>query len=167
MNSKKFFPAGHGNAYSLDIDGAWSSMSKVSGDGVQLTNITVKNWKGTEANGAQRGPIRVKCADGAPCTDVTIEDFAMWTESGSSQWYSCESAYGSGACLKDGDDYSAYTTTQTVKSAPSGYSAATMASDLATAFGTKSPIPIPAIPTSFYPGATPVSALAGAQATSS
>lgn len=118
-------------------------MSEVSGDGVQLTNITVKNWKGTEANGASRGPIKVKCAPGAPCTDVTIEDFAMWTESGSSQWYSCESAYGSGACLKDGDDYNSYTTTQTVKSAPSGYSAATMASDLATAFGTESPIPIP------------------------
>ncbi|KAJ5529817.1 hypothetical protein N7527_003210 [Penicillium freii] len=158
---------GHGNAYSLDIDSAWSSMKKVSGDGVQLTNVTIKNWKGTEANGAQRGPIKVKCADGAPCTDVTIEDFAMWTESGSSQLYNCESAYGSGACLKGGDEHTAYTTTQTVKSAPSGYSAATMASDLATAFGTASPIPIPAIPTSFYPGATPVSALAGAQATSS
>ncbi|KAJ5968674.1 hypothetical protein N7501_004922 [Penicillium viridicatum] len=158
---------GHGNAYSLDIDSAWSSMKKVSGDGVQLTNVTIKNWKGTEANGAQRGPIKVKCADGAPCTDVTIEDFAMWTESGSYQWYNCESAYGSGACLKGGEEHTAYTTTQTVKSAPSGYSAATMASDLATAFGTASPIPIPAIPTSFYPGATPVSALAGARATSS
>lgn len=158
---------GHGNAYSLDIDSAWSSMSKVSGDGVQLTNVTIRNWKGTEANGAQRGPIKVKCADGAPCTDITIEDFAMWTETGSYQWYNCESAYGSGACLKGGDEYTSYTTTQTVKSAPSGYSAATMASDLATAFGTASPIPIPAIPTSFYPGATPASALAGAQATSS
>ncbi|KAK9860120.1 hypothetical protein MYU51_010413 [Penicillium brevicompactum] len=158
---------GHGNAYSLDIDGAWSSMSEVSGNGVQLTNVTAKNWKGTEANGAQRGPIKVKCASGAPCTDMTIEDFAMWTESGSYQWYTCESAYGSGACLKDGDDYTSYTTTQTVKSAPSGYSAATMASDLATAFGTASEIPIPTIPTSFYPGATPASALAGAKATSS
>lgn len=163
----KLISTGHGNAYSLDIDGAWSSMSEVSGNGVQLTNVTAKNWKGTEANGAQRGPIKVKCASGAPCTDMTIEDFAMWTESGSYQWYTCESAYGSGACLKDGDDYTSYTTTQTVKSAPSGYSAATMASDLATAFGTESEIPIPTIPTSFYPGATPASALAGAQATSS
>lgn len=142
-------------------------MSKVSGDGVQLTNVTIKNWKGTEANGAQRGPIKVKCAGGAPCTDVTIEDFAMWTETGAYQWYNCESAYGSGACLRSGDQHTSYTTTQTVKSAPSGYSVATMASNLATAFGTASPIPIPAIPTSFYPGATPVSSLAGAKATSS
>ncbi|CAG7986486.1 unnamed protein product [Penicillium salamii] len=158
---------GHGNAYSLDIDGAWSSMSTVSGDGVQLTNVTAKNWKGTEQYGAQRGPIKVKCASGAPCKEMVIEDFAMWTEKGSTQGYTCENAYGSGACLKDGDDYSAYTTTQTIKSAPSGYSAASMASDLATAFGTASEIPIPTIPTSFYPGATPISALAGAQTTSS
>ncbi|KAJ6032902.1 uncharacterized protein N7446_008805 [Penicillium canescens] len=158
---------GHGNAYSLDIDGAWSSMSKVSGDGVQLTNVTVKNWKGTEANGAQRGPVKVKCAAKVPCKDVTIEDFAMWTESGSYQVNTCESAYGSGECLKDSEDYTSYTTTVTVKSAPTGYSAATMASDLKEAFGTASSIPIPAIPTSFYPGATPYSSLAGAQATSS
>ncbi|KAJ6019920.1 hypothetical protein N7499_003779 [Penicillium canescens] len=157
---------GHGNAYSLDIDGAWSSMSKVSGDGVQLTNVTVKNWKGTEANGAQRGPVKVKCAAKVPCKDVTIEDFAMWTESGSYQVNTCESAYGSGECLKDSEDYTSYTTTVTVKSSPTGYSAATMASDLKEAFGTASSIPIPAIPTSFYPGATPYSSLAGAQATS-
>ncbi|KAJ6121344.1 hypothetical protein N7512_003809 [Penicillium capsulatum] len=54
----------------------------IEGDGVKLNNITIRNWKGTEANGAQRGPIKVKCADGAPCTDFTIEDFAMWTEEG-------------------------------------------------------------------------------------
>ncbi|KAJ5109423.1 hypothetical protein N7456_006098 [Penicillium angulare] len=157
---------GHGNAYSLDVDQEWSSMSTVDGDGVQLNNITFSNWKGTEADGAQRGPIKVNCADAAPCTDITIEDFAMWTEEGDYQWYWCESAYGEGACLEDGDDYTSYTTTVTVTAAPTGYSAATMASDLTAAFGTGSPIPIPAIPTSFYPGLTPYSALASAAATS-
>lgn len=154
---------GHGNAYSLDIDGEWSSMSTVEGDGVELNNITIRNWKGTEVNGAQRGPIKVKCAGGAPCTDVTIKDFAMWTEEGEHQKYTCESAYGDGACLRDGNDHTSYSTETTVTAAPSGYSAATMASDLSTAFGTDAPIPIPTIPTSFYPGATPYSALAGAQ----
>jgi rhamnogalacturonan hydrolase len=132
-------------------------MSTAAGDGVQLDNITITNWKGTEADGAERGPIKVNCASGAPFTDITIEDFAVWTEEGD---------YGSGACLEDGDDHTSYTTTMTVTSAPSGYSAATMASDLSTAFGTDMPIPIPAIPTSFYPGATPYSSLAGAQSTS-
>lgn len=52
-----------------------------------------QNWTGTEADGAERGPVKVMCADGAPCTGIDITDFAMWTESGSTQWYSCESAY--------------------------------------------------------------------------
>ncbi|RAK96641.1 putative extracellular rhamnogalacturonase [Aspergillus ibericus CBS 121593] len=151
---------GHGNAYSLDIDSYWASMSAVDGDGVQLSNVTIKNWKGTEAYGLNRGPIKVICANGAPCYDITIEDFAMWTEKGDRQWYSCESAYGTGFCLKDSSDHVSYAaSTTTVYTAPSGYSAATMAGDLTTDFGTTVSIPIPTIPTSFYPGATPYSAL--------
>ena len=102
------------------------------------------------------------CANGAPCYDITIENFAMWTESGSKQWYSCESAYGSGFCLKNSASHSSYAvTTTTVSSAPAGYSAPTMAADLATAFGTAQSIPIPTIPTSYYPGATQISKLSG------
>ncbi|RAH82243.1 rhamnogalacturonase rhgB [Aspergillus japonicus CBS 114.51] len=151
---------GHGNAYSLDIDSAWASMSTVEGDGIQMSNFTIKNWKGTEEYGLTRGPIKMICPTGAPCYDITIEDFAMWTEKGSVQWYSCQSAYGSGFCLKDSDDHAAYSaSTTTVSSAPSGYSATTMAGDLTAAFDTTLSIPIPTIPTSFYPGATPYSAL--------
>ncbi|PWY77078.1 RGase A [Aspergillus heteromorphus CBS 117.55] len=157
---------GHGNAYSLYIDGDWSSESTVTGDGVQLSNITFKNWKGTEADGYSRGPIKVVCLDTAPCTDITIEDFAMWTEAGDEQFYVCENGYGEGFCLEsDGDDTTAYTSTISVTSAPSGYSAATMAADLSTAFGTVSSIPIPTIPTSFYPGLTPISSLGAAATT--
>ncbi|KAE8144223.1 RGase A [Aspergillus avenaceus] len=153
---------GHGNSYSLDIDGAWSSMDTVDGDGVQLTNITVRNWTGGEENGAERGPVKVVCAEKAPCTEITIEDFAMWTESGDSQSNTCENAFGSGSCLQEGDGSSTYSTAVTDTAAPSGYSATTMAEDLTTAFGTDASIPIPTIPTTFYPGATPYSALAGA-----
>ncbi|KAL3494341.1 pectin lyase fold/virulence factor [Aspergillus germanicus] len=153
---------GHGNAYSLDIDAYWSSMSTIDGEGVELNNVTIRNWKGTEANGAQRGPIKVLCADGAPCTEVTIEDFAMWTETGDEQTYRCENAFGSGFCLQDGDGSSPYTTTLTATAAPSGFSAPRMANNLESAFGTDSEIPVPTIPTSFFPGATPYSALAGA-----
>ncbi|KAJ5751959.1 hypothetical protein N7520_008876 [Penicillium odoratum] len=158
---------GHGNAYSLDIDQAWSSMDTIEGDGVQLDNITISNWRGTESDGAERGPIKVHCASGAPCTDVTIEDFRMWTEDGDYQANSCENAYGGGSCVKEGDEYTTYSTAVTVTAAPSGYSAPTMAADLSSGFATYSSIPIPAIPTSFYPGLTPSSALAGASVTSS
>ncbi|KAK4539712.1 hypothetical protein LTR36_010423 [Oleoguttula mirabilis] len=160
---------GHGNAYSLDIDQYWSSMSAVAGDGVQLDNIVISNWTGTEANGAERGPVKVVCADGAPCTAVDISDFAMWTETGDSQFYTCRSAYTdlhrSPAlyCLSGETEYASYAAvTTTVTAAPTGYAAPTMAADLATpTWGTTAVIPIPTIPSSFFPGTTPIKALAG------
>lgn len=155
---------GHGNAYSLDIDQYWSSMKPVDGQGVQLSNVTFKNWKGTEANGAQRGPVKIACADGAPCTDINVQDFAMWTETGSKQVLSCRSAYGKGACLKpaSGSKASAYAATSvTQTAAPAGYSAAKMAGDLKSAFGTTQSIPIPALPTSYFPGLKPISSVIG------
>lgn len=153
--------SGHDNAYSLDINSYWSSETPAGGEGVTLTNITFTNWTGTEADGETRGPIYVICPDTNPCTDITISDFAMWTETGDEQWYLCESAYGSGFCLEsdDGGSLTSYTTTTTVSTAPTGYSAPTMAAD-GTGCGTTASIPIPTIPTSFFPGATPISSLA-------
>lgn len=74
---------GHNNAYSLDIDQAWGSMTPVSGSGIHLKDITFSNWKGDCANGVQRGPIQFKCAAGAPCTGMTVKDFSVWTNAGS------------------------------------------------------------------------------------
>ena len=153
---------GHGNAYSLDVDQYWSSMSTLAGPGVALSNMTFRNWKGTEANGAQRGPIKMACADGAPCTGMVIEDFAMWTETGSKQFYSCRSAHGSGFCLKpDTSNPTSYAATSTtVSSAPTGYGAPTMPDDLSTGFGFTVSIPIPtAWPASYFPGAAIISPL--------
>ena len=160
---------GHGNAYSLDIDQYWSSMSKAEGNGVQLNNIRIANWTGTAADGMQRGPVKIACADGAPCTGIDIDDFTMWTEKGNSQWYSCQSAYTNKRrspaqfCLQGSNTHTAYkASTRTVTSAPTGYSAPSMAEDLKThTWGTTASIPIPTIPTSFFPNATPYSALAG------
>lgn len=89
----------------------------------------------------------------------------MWTESGSTQWYSCRSAYGSGFCLKpdtsSADETSYAATTSTVSAAPAGYSATSMPYDLATpTWGTTAEIPTPTWPASFYPGVTPISELA-------
>jgi rhamnogalacturonan hydrolase len=135
----------------------------VDGDGVTYTNITFTNWHGGEADGSQRAPIRIVCPDAVPCTDITISDWALWTESGDEQLYECESAYGDGFCLQDSDsDVTSYAKiTSTATAAPSGYSASTMAADLSDSFGTTASIPIPTIPTSFFPGQTPVSQLAG------
>lgn len=109
---------GHTNAYSLDLNAYWSSMSVVAGDGVFYEDLTFKNWKGTCANGATRAPMNVICPSGNPCTGITISEFAMWTEAGSSELYKCANAYGTGGCLNTGSSHTAYTSTSTVKSAP-------------------------------------------------
>jgi rhamnogalacturonan hydrolase len=155
---------GHGNAYSLNIDSYWSSMKPVAGSGVQLSRISISNWKGTERDGSSRGPIKVVCASGAPCHDISITDFAMWTEQGSTQSYTCQNAYGSGFCLNNKKTGPAYpAVTQWVSAAPKGYAAPTMADDLKSAFGTTLAIPVPDIPASFFPGVPPIHKLAGSK----
>ena len=173
---------GHGNAWSLNIDQQWASMKTLAGDGVQLRNMTFKNWKGTVEYGLNRGPVKVACADKvsgdytdcmwditnfvpphlqAPCTDINIQDLAMWTENGNHNIYQCQNGYGSGFCLKKGTGPSYAATTSTQTAAPTGYSAPTMKENLKTAFGTASPIPIPTMPASFYPNTPPITKLAG------
>ncbi|KAJ4373720.1 hypothetical protein N0V86_007863 [Didymella sp. IMI 355093] len=147
---------GHGNAYAFNIDQYWSSMSAIAGNGVQLSNITAKHWRGAQANGAQRGPVKVVCADKAACADISVSDIQMWTETGGKNVNQCRSGHGSGACLKSGTGAYAQIT-QTVTTAPTAYSAASMAEDLKTAFGTVSSIPIPTLPASYYPNTPPIS----------
>lgn len=109
---------GHSNAYSLDLDSYWASKSAAAGDGVEYSGLSFSNWKGTAANGLQRGPIKVICPDAVPCTDISITDFAMWTETGKNIVYTCRNAYGSGGCLKDSGSKSYAIVTQTVTAAP-------------------------------------------------
>ncbi|KAJ4308954.1 hypothetical protein N0V94_009145 [Neodidymelliopsis sp. IMI 364377] len=152
--------SGHGNAYAFNIDQYWTSMSAIAGNGVALSNITAKNWRGTQANGAQRGPVKVVCADGAPCTGIDVSGINMWTEAGSKNVNLCRSGHGKGGCLKSGS--AAYAqVTQTVTVAPTAYTAASMKENLKTAFGTASSIPIPTLPASYYPNTPPISKLAG------
>ena len=116
----------------------------------------------------QRPPIKVTCADGAPCKSITIKDFSMWTDAGSQQLATCRSAYGSGFCLKSGSGASYAQVTQTIGSRPADYTAARMPDDLknTNGFGTTLSIPIPAIPTSYFPGKQPISKVAGGSGSS-
>ena len=110
---------GHKNAYSLYINGYWTSQALAPGNGVLYHDINFSNWKGTCSNGATRAPIRIVCPDGAPCYNINLKNIAMWTEAGTQEHYVCESAYGSGACLKSGGSHSSYSAvTQTISSPP-------------------------------------------------
>jgi rhamnogalacturonan hydrolase len=70
------------------------------------------------------------------------------------------------SCLKlfkitDSDRLQSYTTTIVATSAPSHYTASTMAYDLPTAVALNTSITIPTIPASFDPGVAPISSIAG------
>ncbi|KAJ0109156.1 hypothetical protein J7T55_002348 [Diaporthe amygdali] len=149
---------GHSNAYTLDFDTAWASMSVADGDGINYSNISFSGWSGTCADGTERGPIKMNCPEAVPCTDITIEDFDVWTDSGDEVLYGCQNAYGQGACLNTADATTAYSSTQTITTSGSAaYS--TMDNELTTGYDISSSIPIPTMPASFYPGRQPISAI--------
>lgn len=148
---------GHSNAYTLDFDTAWSSMDVADGDGISYSNISFSGWSGSCEDGTERGPVKINCPAEVVCTDISVEDFSVWTDSGDSVLYGCQNAYGTGACLQSGDSGSDYTTTQTVATGTASYQ--TMDNELSTGFDISSSIPIPSMPASFYPGRQPISAL--------
>jgi rhamnogalacturonan hydrolase len=99
---------GHSNAYTLDVNGYWSSISPNPGNGVLFYDMTFNNWKGTCSNGATRAPIQFLCPSGAPCYGMSVANFNVWTEAGNEVLYKCENAYGSGPCLSSGASHTAY-----------------------------------------------------------
>jgi rhamnogalacturonan hydrolase len=150
---------GHSNAYALDINEYWTDAALAPGNGVVITDLTFSNWKGTIVE-ATRASIQILCADAAPCSGLSLSNIDFWTDANTAEHYLCESAYGTGYCLRaNSAGTTSYTSTTTVSTAPSGYSAAKMPSDLPSGLGISVSIAIPAIPTTFYPGATPISQL--------
>lgn len=156
---------GHSNAYTLDFDTAWSSMDVADGDGISYSNISFSGWTGTCQDGTQRGPIKIDCPEAVPCSDITVEDFNVWTDDGDEVYYVCQNAYGEGACLNSAEANTAYTTTQTVTTV-ADYSYSTMANELTTGYDISVSIPIPTMPASFYPGRQPISAILNGAASS-
>ncbi|KAF4439128.1 murein transglycosylase [Fusarium acutatum] len=146
--------AGHSNAYTLDLDAQWSSMKPIAGDGILYTNMTFSGWSGTCADGHQRGPIKFNCPADVPCTDMQVDDFTVGSNKGDTVEHVCKNAYGSGACLKEGDG-GAYTTTQTVDAASAG--TPTMDGELENGLGLTVSIAIPTIRASFFPGVAAIS----------
>ncbi|KZT05693.1 glycoside hydrolase family 28 protein [Laetiporus sulphureus 93-53] len=146
-------------AYGLDVNEYWASISTLAGDGVLLKNITFKNWDGNVADGVERSPIQILCADENPCYDIYLEDVYMWSLTDEATM-KCESAFGDGACLKSGTDYTSYAEQTTSYTQPAGYSTpTTMSGDLTAGFGSTTVIPIPTIPTMYYPGRAQISPL--------
>ncbi|KAI5119241.1 hypothetical protein M0805_008792 [Coniferiporia weirii] len=148
-----------GTAYGLDVDQFWSGTSTAAGDGVQLSNITFENWDGAVVDGVARPPIQFLCNGDVPCSDMTLSGLKLWSATGKAI-NKCESAFGTGSCLHSGDT-SSYAVTTTSITEPAGFTTPpTLAGDLSAGFATDSSIPIPTIPSTFYPGLPQISPLA-------
>ncbi|EJD50847.1 hypothetical protein AURDEDRAFT_199574 [Auricularia subglabra TFB-10046 SS5] len=147
-----------GTAYGLYINSYWSSISQNPGNGVTYNKITFSNWNGNVANGTQRPPVSILCPDSNPCTDITLTNVNMWSLTNSAI-IKCESAYGTGACLRSGSSHSAYTTSTAIAQ-PAGYTPPpTLAGDLTKGFPQTASIPTPTIPVTYFPGLAQITPL--------
>jgi hypothetical protein len=134
-----------GVAYGLDINQYWSSQTPGDGAGVALSNIAFTNWDGYVVDGSRRAPIQIICADGAPCSNITLSNVYMWAENSVAHAL-CESAYGSGVgCLKpNSGSHTSYAGVTSSYAKPGAYSTpTTMAGDLASGFTSTAAIPTP------------------------
>jgi len=148
-----------GTAYGLDVNQYWSGQTEVAGNGVQVNNVTFENWDGAVVDGVARPPIQFLCADGAPCTNMILNNVNLWSATDEAT-NKCESAFGTGSCLHSGTPTSFAVTTTTI-GMPAGFTTPpSLSGDLSVGFATNSPIPIPTIPTIFYPGLPQISPLA-------
>lgn len=110
---------------------------------VSIINDRMKNWNGDVADGVRRPPISLLCADGAPCTGITLSNVNMWSQTNQAV-YKCRSAFGSGlSCIQSGSP-SSYPETVVSATRPPGYTTpTTMPGDLASGFPQTATIPVP------------------------
>lgn len=157
----------HNNSYTFWLDSYWSGQTPGPGVGVHYDRINVHDWVGTCADGVyhNRGPVWVVCPNTTACTNIHFEDFRVWTIIGDEEYHICADAYGEGFCLRPEseappvDEHLAetWTTTVTATATPRGWqNAPYMPSDINSPIGVTASIPIPTVPTTFFPGKTPL-----------
>ncbi len=102
----------------------------------------LQNWDGAVVDGVARPPIQFLCADGAPCTNMILNNVNLWSATDEAT-NKCESAFGTGSCLHSGTPTSFAVTTTTI-GMPAGFTTPpSLSGDLSAGFATNSPIPIP------------------------
>ena len=90
----------------------------------------------------QPPPYRFQCADGAPCTNITVADVNLGSANGAADM-ACRSAFGTGACLKSGKAFS-YEAKAVANVVPAAFSPlATLSGDLTAGFTSTASIPAP------------------------
>ncbi|KAJ5885493.1 hypothetical protein N7495_010003, partial [Penicillium taxi] len=143
-----------GSAYGLDINQYWQNTLEPDTGAVSLSNILLKNFTGSVANGKKRGPLVLIANDLTFATNITVEEFSVWTETGTEIINKISNVFGQGddsygsnngiATLASGQDPYTYTRSYTITSSPNGWTAPSSPTWAApsTGYGTASPIPV-------------------------
>ncbi|KAH7171700.1 pectin lyase fold/virulence factor [Fusarium sp. MPI-SDFR-AT-0072] len=140
--------------YGLDINQYWQNTFEPDTGAVALSNLVFKNFSGSVADGSKRPPLFLVANDLSFGTNVTVEDFSIWTESGTSVINKISNIFGHGdnsygqangiKSLSSGQAPTAYTSTYTVTATPTGWTAPSFPTWAAasTGYGTDVPIPV-------------------------
>ncbi|KAF5524487.1 putative rhamnogalacturonase A [Colletotrichum aenigma] len=140
--------------YGLDINQYWQNTFEPDTGAVALSNLTFRNFSGSIADGAKRPPLYLIANDLTYATNVTVEGFSLWTESGtyvvnkiSSIFGNGDNSYGVGDGIKpltSKQSPTAYTSTYTISTTPTGWAVPPSPTWAAasTGYGTDVPIPV-------------------------
>ncbi|KAJ5917236.1 CAZyme family GH28 [Penicillium verhagenii] len=140
--------------YGLDIDQYWQNTYTPDTGSVTLSNLLFQNFSGSVANGVTRPPLYFFANDLTFATNVTVEDFSVWTETGTTVVNKISNIFGTGddsygtndgiESLSDGESPSSYTSTYTITASPTNWVAPTTPTWAlpSTGYGTASPIPV-------------------------
>ncbi|KAJ5713615.1 uncharacterized protein N7483_010796 [Penicillium malachiteum] len=140
--------------YGLNLDQYWQNTFTPDTGSVALSNIAFRNFSGSIADGAERPPLYLLANDLTFATNITLEDFSVWTESGTYVVNKINNVFGTGddsygtndgiVSLASGESPYTYTSTYTVTASPTNWQAPTSPSWAlpSTGYGTASPIPV-------------------------
>ncbi|KAF4923748.1 Rhamnogalacturonase A [Colletotrichum fructicola] len=140
--------------YGLDINQYWQNTFEPDTGAVAISNLIFKNFSGSVADGAKRPPLYLIANDLTYATNVTVEGFSLWTESGtyvvnkiSNIFGNSDNSYGVGDGIKSltsKQSPTAYTSTYTISTTPTGWAippSPTWAA-ASTGYGTDVPNPV-------------------------
>ncbi|KAH8646352.1 glycoside hydrolase family 28 protein [Xylariales sp. PMI_506] len=140
--------------YGLDINQYWQNTLTPDTGSVTLSNIVFKNFSGSVANGVQRPPLYLIANDLTFATNITIQEFSLWTETNDYIVNKINNVYGQGdnsygegdgiPTLAPGQVPTTYTSAYTVTASPTSWTippSPTWALPN-TGYGTDVPIPV-------------------------
>ncbi|KAL7650277.1 hypothetical protein ACMYSQ_012077 [Aspergillus niger] len=140
--------------YGLDINQYWQNTWEPDTGSVTLSNLVFKNFSGSVADGALRPPLYLFASDLTFATNVTVTEFSVWTETGTTVVNKISNIFGTGddsygendgiESLQSGESPYTYTSTYTITASPTNWQAPSTPTWAlpSTGYGTASPIPV-------------------------